>query len=164
MTGKGELEVASLKKYIQYCKAKCAPVLGEEPGDVLASSYVRIRNDVRQSRLEVSRRSAQRRTRRIERTATAHCPEQHAQGDADDKTVIPITVRPLEALVRLSESLAKMRSDSEVQPQDTEEALRLFRVSAVVPLLPRTAKAVDKESKETKVNSMLSSWLRNSQT
>ena len=101
---------------------------------------------------------------RIERTATAHCPKQHAQGDADDKTVIPITVRPLEALVRLSESLAKMRSDSEVQPQDTEEALRLFRVSAVVPLLPRTAKAVDKESKETKVNSMLSSWLRNSQT
>ena len=68
---------------------------------------------------------------RIERTATAHCPEQHAQGDADDKTVIPITVRQLEALVRLSESLAKMRLDSEVQPQDIEEALRLFRVSTM---------------------------------
>ena len=47
------------------------------------------------------------------------------------KSVIPITVRQLEALVRLSESLAKMRLDSIVQPQDIEEALRLFRVSTM---------------------------------
>jgi len=40
-------------------------------------------------------------------------------------------VRQLEALVRLSESLAKMRLDSEVQPEDVAEALRLFRVSTM---------------------------------
>lgn len=45
--------------------------------------------------------------------------------------MIPITVRQLEALVRLAESLAKMRLDAHVQPQDVEEALRLFRVSTM---------------------------------
>lgn len=37
----------------------------------------------------------------------------------------------MEALVRLSESLAKMRLDNEVQPEDVAEALRLFRVSTM---------------------------------
>jgi DNA replication licensing factor MCM5 len=45
--------------------------------------------------------------------------------------VIPITVRQLEALVRLSESLAKVRLDSEVRIEDVNEALRLFRVSTM---------------------------------
>mmetsp|Transcript_847 Transcript_847/g.1243 ORF Transcript_847/g.1243 Transcript_847/m.1243 type:complete len:143 (-) Transcript_847:114-542(-) len=50
-----------------------------------------------------------------------------------DKTqqVVPITVRQLEALIRLSESLAKMRLSSKVLKQDVEEALRLFQVSTV---------------------------------
>ena len=39
--------------------------------------------------------------------------------------------RQLEALVRLSESLAKMRLDSEVQSEDVTEALRLFKVSTM---------------------------------
>ena len=54
-TGEGELEVASLKKYIQYCRSKCMPILSEEAGDILASSYVKIRNDVRLRQMEVSR-------------------------------------------------------------------------------------------------------------
>eukprot|EP00547_Thalassionema_nitzschioides_P002023 CAMPEP_0194206386 /NCGR_PEP_ID=MMETSP0156-20130528/5434_1 /TAXON_ID=33649 /ORGANISM="Thalassionema nitzschioides, Strain L26-B" /LENGTH=753 /DNA_ID=CAMNT_0038932905 /DNA_START=11 /DNA_END=2269 /DNA_ORIENTATION=+ len=45
---------------------------------------------------------------------------------------IPITVRQLEALVRLSESLAKLRLDPQVQPEDVQEALRLFSVSTMV--------------------------------
>ena len=45
--------------------------------------------------------------------------------------MIPITVRQLEALVRLSESLAKVRLDSEVRIEDVNEALRLFRVSTM---------------------------------
>lgn len=36
-----------MKKYIQYAKAKCAPRLSEEAGQVLASAYVKIRDDVR---------------------------------------------------------------------------------------------------------------------
>lgn len=40
-------------------------------------------------------------------------------------------MRQLEALVRISESLAKMRLDSEVQSEDVAESLRLFRVSTM---------------------------------
>ena len=40
-------------------------------------------------------------------------------------------MRQLEALVRLSESLAKMRLEPEVQSEDVAEALRLFKVSTM---------------------------------
>lgn len=105
ISGEGELDVAAIKKYIQYCKSKCSPRLSEQAGQVLASSYVRIRNDVRQ----------------------------HAIAGEDDSSqaAIPVTVRQLEALVRISESLAKMRLDNTVQPQDVTEALRLFSVSTM---------------------------------
>ena len=53
-TGAGELEVPAMKKFIQYCKAKCKPVLSEEAGQVLTSSYVKIRDDVRKKSLPVS--------------------------------------------------------------------------------------------------------------
>ncbi len=53
-SGSGELDVPTMKKYIQYCKAKCAPRLSEEAGDILASSYVKIRDDVRKRAMEVS--------------------------------------------------------------------------------------------------------------
>ena len=43
-----------MKKYIQYAKAKCSPRLSEEAGDILASSYVKIRDDVRKRVMEVS--------------------------------------------------------------------------------------------------------------
>jgi DNA replicative helicase MCM subunit Mcm2 (Cdc46/Mcm family) len=53
-TGVGELDVPAMKKYIQYCKARCAPRLSEQAGDVLASSYVKIRDDVRKRSIDVS--------------------------------------------------------------------------------------------------------------
>ncbi|KAL3762694.1 hypothetical protein ACHAWU_001639 [Discostella pseudostelligera] len=103
-SGMGELDVPTMKKYIQYCKAKCAPRLSEEAGDILASSYVKIRDDVRKRVME---------------------------GGGQSQATIPITVRQLEALVRVSESLAKMRLDSRVQSEDIAEALRLFKVSTM---------------------------------
>jgi hypothetical protein len=36
----------AMKKYIQYCKARCSPRLSEEAGEVLTSSYVKIRDGV----------------------------------------------------------------------------------------------------------------------
>lgn len=104
-TGVGELDIPTMKKYIQYCKAKCKPRLSDEAGDILASSYVKIRDDVR---------------RRVMET-----------GGGQSQAAIPITVRQLEALVRVSESLAKMRLDSGVQSEDIAEALRLFKVSTM---------------------------------
>ncbi|OEU21385.1 MCM-domain-containing protein [Fragilariopsis cylindrus CCMP1102] len=104
-TGQGDLDVPTMKKYIQYCKSRCKPTLSEEAGQVLTSSYVKIRDDVRKSILR-------------------------SQGE-DAQATIPITVRQLEALVRISESLAKLRLDSEVRIEDVNEALRLFRVSTM---------------------------------
>lgn len=107
-SGQGELNVAAMKKYIQYCKARCSPRLSQEAGEVLTSSYVKIRDDVRKQAIAAS-----------------------GSSDGDTQTAIPITVRQLEALVRLSESLAKMRLDDEVKSEDVTEALRLFRVSTM---------------------------------
>lgn len=112
-TGIGELDVAAMKKYIQYCKAKCSPRLSEEAGEVLASSYVKIRDDIRK------------------RSLSSISNNTKNKKDDNTQTVIPITVRQLEALVRISESLAKMRIDSIVRAEDVTEALRLFKVSTM---------------------------------
>ena len=62
------------------------------------------------------------------------------------QAAVPITVRQLEALVRLSESLAKMRLDSQVQSEDIAEALRLFKVSTM------TANSADQTNAATTIS------------
>jgi DNA replication licensing factor MCM5 len=49
----------------------------------------------------------------------------------DEKSSIPITVRQLEAIVRISESLAKMELCEDVDIGHVEEALRMFTVSTL---------------------------------
>eukprot|EP00300_Choanocystis_sp_HF-7_P031985 c41858_g1_i1.p2 GENE.c41858_g1_i1~~c41858_g1_i1.p2 ORF type:complete len:160 (+),score=34.17 c41858_g1_i1:75-482(+) len=46
-------------------------------------------------------------------------------------STFPITVRQLEAIVRISESLAKMRLQSVAGVQAVEEAIRLFKLSTL---------------------------------
>ena len=46
-------------------------------------------------------------------------------------TGIPITVRQLEAIIRLSESIAKMHLKTVVDKSHVEEAHRLFRISTL---------------------------------
>merc|ERR1712217_780983 len=48
-----------------------------------------------------------------------------------DKATIPITVRQLEAIIRMSESLAKMELCEDVDVGHVEEALRMFIVSTL---------------------------------
>lgn len=122
-TGNGELDVPTMKKYVQYCKAKCSPRLSEDSGDILASSYVKIRDDVRRNAMATS--------------------AQNGDDNGSDQAVIPITVRQLEALIRLSESLAKMRLEDEVQAQDIAEALRLFKVSTMAANAADSGNPVD---------------------
>ncbi len=50
---------------------------------------------------------------------------------AGKKTSIPITVRQLEAVVRISESLARMEQSEAVNEGHIEEALRLFTMSTL---------------------------------
>ena len=47
---------------------------------------------------------------------------------SSDASVIPITVRQLEAIVRIAESLAKMTLSREATVEHVEEAIRLFKV------------------------------------
>lgn len=47
------------------------------------------------------------------------------------RPVISITVRQLEAIVRMSEALAKMELLNFAEPRHVDEALRLFQVSTI---------------------------------
>jgi DNA replication licensing factor MCM5 len=82
----GEIDIATLKKYISYARTKVAPRLTQEAATALQAAYVGIRQGAKSR--EADARSAQ--------LATS---EEHG--------VIPITVRQLEALVRLTEAVAK---------------------------------------------------------
>jgi len=69
--------------------------------------------------VEIRREQRERKRRDRERAGGSH------------DSVVPITVRQLEALVRLSEGLAKVTLSEEATEEHVEEALRLFRVSTL---------------------------------
>jgi DNA replication licensing factor MCM5 len=91
-----------MKKYIAYCRARCAPCLSPAAAEVLRNHYVGIREEHRRLKHE-----------------------------AAGGSTVPITVRQLEAIVRISESLAKMTLKSEATPEHVQEAIRLFKVSTL---------------------------------
>ena len=80
----------------------CGPRLSAESADKLRNRYVMMRGSARQHERETSKR-----------------------------TSIPITVRQLEAVIRISESLAKMCLQPFALESDVDEALRLFQVSTL---------------------------------
>ncbi|KAF5193688.1 Dna helicase [Thalictrum thalictroides] len=91
-----------LKRYIHYCRTECHPRLSDSAATMLRNNYVKIRQDMRQQ---------------------AH--------DSGESAVIPITVRQLEAIIRLSEALAKMRLSHVATEGHVLEAIRLFNVSTM---------------------------------
>ncbi|CAK9326524.1 unnamed protein product [Citrullus colocynthis] len=91
-----------LKRYIQYCRTQCYPRLSESASIMLQNNYVKIRQDMRQQANETGEAAA-----------------------------IPITVRQLEAIVRLSEALAKMKLSHVATEENVQEAIRLFTVSTM---------------------------------
>jgi DNA replication licensing factor MCM5 len=132
----GEIDIDKMKRYISYCKrfekspiperqadyvvfSKCAPRLSPDAQEMLSSHFVSLRKQVQQ----------------VER-------------DNDERSSIPITVRlvfitrftaveintcysQLEAIIRISESLAKMTLSPTVQNHHVEEAIRLFKFSTM---------------------------------
>ncbi|GAB2289125.1 minichromosome maintenance protein 5 [Dionaea muscipula] len=91
-----------LKRYLHYCRTECHPRLSESAAKKLQAEYVNIRQNMRQQAYE---------------TGTA--------------AAIPITVRQLEAVIRLSEALAKMRLSHVATDEHVKEAIRLFTVSTM---------------------------------
>ncbi|KAI5149414.1 DNA replication licensing factor MCM5 [Enteropsectra breve] len=93
------LSVDKMRRYIQYAKAKVAPVISNGAAAKLSGFYVQIRQEV-------------------------------AEADGAKKG-IPITVRQLEAIVRIGEALAKMELSSIVTEKHMDEAIRIFQVSTM---------------------------------
>lgn len=98
----GEIPIEIMKRYISYCKTRCAPRLSAEASEKLASQFVSIRRDVQQ-----------------------------AEQDANERSTIPITIRQLEAIIRISESIAKIHLSTIVTVEHVDEAIRLFFASTM---------------------------------
>ncbi|KAF8736738.1 hypothetical protein AX14_014061 [Amanita brunnescens Koide BX004] len=98
----GEIPLDKMRRYIAYCKSKCAPRLSPEAQEMLSSHFVTLRQDV-----------------------------QKLERDNDERSSIPITIRQLEAIIRISESLAKLTLSPVVQNHHVEEAIRLFKFSTM---------------------------------
>lgn len=104
--GSSEFDLATMKKYISFCKAHCAPRLTPDAAEKLSNHYVSIRSQVQRMEQHMTERSS-----------------------------IPITIRQLEAIVRIAESLAKMTLSTVATEAHIDEALRLFRVSTMQAVL-----------------------------
>ncbi|TFK76800.1 MCM-domain-containing protein [Pluteus cervinus] len=98
----GELPLEKMKRYIAYCRQKCAPRLSADAQEMLSSHFVSLRKQIQQ-----------------------------VEQDNDERSSIPITVRQLEAIIRISESLAKMTLSPVVKNHHVEEAIRLFKFSTM---------------------------------
>lgn len=90
-----------MRKYVTYAKLKVQPRISEEAGHMLQDLYVSDRQTSKEQK--VSKKNSG----------------------------IPITVRQLEAIIRLSESIAKMQLSPQVLPVHVQEAHRLFKVSTL---------------------------------
>jgi len=91
-----EISVQELKKYVTYARQRCHPVLSEDAANMLQDLYIEVRQKVLKEKREGS------------------------------GATIPITVRQLEAIVRIAESLAKMELLDVAGVKHVEEAKRLF--------------------------------------
>lgn len=96
------IPVDKLRRYAQYAKAKVFPVLSEAAGKLLINYYTTTRKEVKEM-----------------------------EQDSFKKSSIPITVRQLEGIIRLSESLAKIELSEKVFERHVEEAIRIFKVSTM---------------------------------
>merc|ERR1711865_1325157 len=97
----GEIPIVELRKYLSYCRSRCEPRITNEASEILANHYISIRKSMKEEK------------------------------DAGQDSRIPITVRQLEAIVRISESLAKMELKDEVDVGHVEESVRLFMRSTM---------------------------------
>lgn len=96
-TESAEIPVEKMKRYIAYAKSRCAPRLSPAAAEKLSSHFVSIRRQVAR-----------------------------AEQDANQRSSIPITVRQLESLVRISEALAKIELQPVATEKHVDEAMRLF--------------------------------------
>ncbi|CDR43656.1 CYFA0S12e02916g1_1 [Cyberlindnera fabianii] len=122
----GEIPLDTMRRYISYCRAKCAPRLSPDAAEKLSSHFVEIRKQVHDKEVE-----------------------------ADERSSIPITVRQLEAIIRIAESLAKLELSPVAKEEHVDEAIRLFQASTmdaasqgIINMSPETLEEVRKIERE----------------
>ncbi|KAM9953703.1 hypothetical protein ACTFIR_008794 [Dictyostelium discoideum] len=117
--GENEVTIQYLKKYIAYARSRISPRLSEDAVTTLKNHYVSVRAKSKEQEMinngsygggGGSKNSVE--TERKKR-----------------KNAIPITVRQLEAIIRISESLAKMSLSPIATNEHAKEAIRLFDIS-----------------------------------
>jgi DNA replication licensing factor MCM5 len=118
----GPFSVGKLRKYLSYCRRRVTPRLTPAAGELLKNHYVSIRAMMKQDK---------------------------ENGKASG---VPITVRQLEAIIRISESLAKMELCPDVTVDHVNEALRLFTVSTLDSANNDRGVGVDTLTEEEKEN------------
>lgn len=91
-----EFTCDEMKKYVTYARARCHPVMSEDAAAMLQDLYIEVRQKVQNEK---------------------------KQGSGN---TIPITVRQLEAIIRIGESLARMELKDVATTKHLEEAKRLF--------------------------------------
>ena len=91
-----------LSKYISYARHRIHPRLTKAACDTLKNHYVTFRQEAKTRADETGEQSA-----------------------------IPLTVRQLESLIRIAESLAKMELSNEATEDHVKEAVELFKVSTL---------------------------------
>jgi len=91
-----DIEVTKLRKYLLYCRQHCSPRISAAAAETLENHYISIRARMRKDR------------------------------STGAGATIPITVRQLEALARISESFAKMECSPEATIAHVDAAIRLF--------------------------------------
>ncbi|EFN58868.1 hypothetical protein CHLNCDRAFT_34202 [Chlorella variabilis] len=96
-------EEAFLKRYIEYCRQSCSPRITDSAAKLLANEYVELRAESKRA----------------------------ASADGSDIPAIPVTVRQLEAVIRIAESLAKMNLQTVATEAHVRQALELFKISTM---------------------------------
>jgi DNA replication licensing factor MCM5 len=96
-------EEAFLKRYIEFCRQQCSPRICDSAAKLLANEYVELRAESKRA----------------------------ASADGSDIPAIPVTVRQLEAVIRISESLAKMNLQTTATEAHVRQALELFKTSTM---------------------------------
>lgn len=102
--GTSDIPIAFYKRYIAYARASCHPRIDEAAAQKLEDFFVKIRNQMR---------------------------ERASRADKSSSRMIPITVRQLEAIVRVSEALARMTLSNTATVDHVEQAIALFKVSTM---------------------------------
>ena len=100
--GNSEIPIETMKRYISYCRLKCAPRLSPEAATKLSSHFITIRKQLQES-----------------------------ERNSNERSSIPITVRQLEAIIRITESLAKLELHPVATEKHVDEAIRLFQASTM---------------------------------